>query len=190
MSISALKLYIYNMRKIYPGLIAIIFFLVIGSLLFVYREANPNAPTPSPEAYSMPKVDVDRRAGFAIFTNGVFRDFSNNKYHNLNSQVFITSGNPNIVVVKRSGITWDDFFKTLPMEITTDCLSTGTGQQFCSRENQTLKFFLNGIKDENLLSREIQDGDRVLISYGPENAEGLFEQLARLDKINEAEDAN
>lgn len=178
------------MRKLFPGLIAIMIFLFFGSIFFVYRGNKAVAPTPSPSPNSIPELEVDRKASFAIFTNGVFRDFSNNRYHNLDKNVFISSDAPNIVKVKRSGVTWNDFFKTLPMEITNDCLTTGTGQQFCNQGNQSLKFYLNGIKEENLLSGEIQDGDRALISFGLENAEGLFEQLAKLDKINPMEDEN
>ena len=57
---------------------------------------------------------VNKKASFAIFTNGTFRLFTAAMYHNLSEDVFIQADNPNIVHVKKTGITWDVFFKTLP----------------------------------------------------------------------------
>lgn len=115
-----------------------------------------------------PKVavkEVNIQASFAIFTNGTLREFTDSKYHNQAKDVFIQSDNPNIVRVKKEGITWDDFFKTLPMKLSKDCLLTGTKQTFCTDDNKTLRFFLNGKEDKNVLDKEIGNGDKLLVTY-------------------------
>lgn len=121
-------------------------------------------------------------ASFAIFTNGALRDFTNPRYHNQSKDVFIQSDNPNIIYVKKKGITWNDFFKTLPMQLSKDCLITGTGQKFCTNEDGSLKFYLNGQRDDNVLSKEIKNGDQALITYGNESEEEIKEQFQKIPK--------
>lgn len=131
-------------------------------------------------AASSSQDSVDYQAGFAIFTNGFFRIFTASMYHNLSKDVYIQADNPNITHVKKRGVTWDDFFKTLPFKLTTDCLITGTKEMFCTNENVSLKFYLNGVKINELLVQEIQEGDRVLITYGNENEEQIQNQLRQV----------
>lgn len=116
----------------------------------------------SPKSFS-----TDIKASFVIFTNGTLRNFTASMYHNLSADVYIQSDNPNIIHVKKEGITYDDFFKTLPIKLTDECLTTGTGQTFCTLEENSLKFYLNGREDKNLLDRQIQNEDKVLITFGP-----------------------
>lgn len=119
-------------------------------------------------------------ASFAIFTNGTFRIFSASMYHNLSSEVFIEAKNPNIVNVTKKGITWNDFFSTLPMKLTKQCLTTGTGQTFCTNNQGELKFYINARKDDEALNKIIQPGDKLLVSYGTESDEELDSQFAQI----------
>lgn len=144
-----------------------------------------------------PKVavkEVNIQASFAIFTNGTLREFTDSKYHNRSVDVFITrrlkaplitSENPNIVYVKKKGVTWNDFFKTLPspMKLTPECLTTGIGQQFCTDENSSLKFFLNGKREDNLLSKEIRHKDQALITYGNETDKEVEDQMSKIPVV-------
>lgn len=145
---------------------ATVIVLMIGFLFF--KNSQPqittvqNASTPLPTPLDE-KVDI--KASFTIITGKITRSFKAEKYHNLSSDVYIESSDPTIIYVKKSGITWDDFFKTLPMKLTKDCLTTGDGEIYCNGKEGTLKFFLNNREDENLLDREIKNGDRILIEY-------------------------
>ena len=147
-------------------LLTVIFgFGLIMGLFFVSTKQTG----PSPKSEKIPveiTKEVNYKANFAIFTNGTLRDFSSSRYHNLSKDVFIQADNPNIVQVKKEGITWDDFFKTLPMKLSKDCLVTGTKQTFCTDDNKTLRFFLNGKEDKNVLDKEIGNGDKFLVTYG------------------------
>lgn len=105
------------------------------------------------------------KATFTIVTNGLTRNFSAKMYHNLSLDVFIESTDPSQVIVKKKGVAWDDFFKTLPMQLTKDCLTTGTKEKFCTGENGTLRFYLNDKEDPGLLDKEIKEGDQALIQF-------------------------
>jgi len=155
--------------------LAILIVVVFSQLGRIPNQVSTPPPTSLP--ISQINEIVNYQAGFAIFANGVKRSFSNPKYHNLSADVFLTGQNPEIVNVKKKGATWDDFFKTLPMKVTNACLTTGTGQTFCTGEKDTLKFYLNGVKTVDLLDREIKDGDRTLISYGDESESQIQRQL-------------
>lgn len=106
-------------------------------------------------------------ATFEIYTNGTKRIFTDPKYHNLSTKVFLTTDNPNVINVQVSNITWDDFFKTLPMQLSKDCLVTGTKQTFCSNETSKLKFFINDIENPDALDREINPNDHLKVIYNP-----------------------
>ncbi|MBI2617544.1 hypothetical protein HYW55_05385 [Candidatus Gottesmanbacteria bacterium] len=125
---------------------------------------------------------VNKTAKFAIYTNGTFRVFTASMYLNLSEDVYIQGDSPNVVRVKKEGITWDDFFKTLPFKLTKDCLTTGTEETFCSGQKGTLRFYLNGIKTDDLLTREIEETDKALITYGDQSENQIQEQINQLDK--------
>lgn len=109
---------------------------------------------------------TDFTASFEIYTNGTRRIFTAAMYHNQSSVVFIQDPDPSIIYVKKTGITWADFFNTLPFSLSKECLITGTGQTFCSNENQILRFFLNNTDVPDALSLEIQPGDTLRVTYG------------------------
>lgn len=105
------------------------------------------------------------KATFTIVTNGLTRNFSAKMYHNLSPEVYIESTDPSQVHIKKKGTTWDNFFKTLPMQLTKECLVTGTKETFCTGENGTLRFYINDIEDKDLLDKEIKEGDKAQIQF-------------------------
>lgn len=123
---------------------------------------------------------VEYTASFAIFTNGIFRVFSAPMYHNRSKDVFIQADNPNIAHVKKAEITWNDFFKTLPIKLTKQCLTTGTKQTFCTNANDTLRFYLNGKRDQSALDKQIENGDKLLVSYGNKSEDLIEKQLQQV----------
>ena len=151
-------------------------------LLFKNQTNNPTISAPTNNISSTPSSNIRGKteANFAIYTNGTFRIFTDSRYHNRSQDVFISSANPNVVNVRKKGTTWNYFFKTLPMKLTKDCLTTGTGQIFCSNQTHTLKFFINGTKDDEALDREIKNEDQLLVSYGPKEDKNIELQLQNL----------
>jgi len=131
---------------------------------------------------STPEI-VDKQASFAIFTNGTLRVFTAKMYHNLSPNVFIEASNPNLIQIKKDGLSWSDFFATLPFKLTGECLTTGTGQTFCTGPKGTLSFYINGSRIDNALSKEIHTGDKILITYGNESAEQIQKQLDTLNSL-------
>jgi len=151
-------------------------FLFIAIQKWGYSPKNTPQAIIDQEAIVQPNTGselVDGRAGFSIFTNGTERIFSESKYHNQSPDVYIAPDETNIIKVKKEGVTWQQFFDSLPapMKVTPDCLYTGTGQSFCNTNTKTLRFFLNGKQETNLLQQTILDGDKVLLIYGDKNTD-------------------
>jgi hypothetical protein len=142
----------------------------------------PSTPVPSVEITEQAAVDFN--ASFAIFTHSTFRIFTAAMYHDLSDDVFIEGSNPNIVHVRKAGITWSDFFQTLPFSLDKECLTTGTGQTFCDREGGRLRFFINGIEDPDALNKVINEGDQLLVSFGNESEEDIQDQLQKVPRTN------
>lgn len=183
------------MKNVSKILIAVLFscgVIVIGGLYILSNfSSKPSVQTTitqqssiSEEATQSPNNDlIDYKAAFAIYTNGVFRVFTASMYHNLSEDVYIQSDNPNTVHVKKSAVTWDYFFKTLPFSLTKDCLVTGTKETFCTNQTKALKFYLNGVRNDDLLDTEIKPNDQALITYGNEEDAEIAKQLEKLSSI-------
>ena len=169
------------MSKAILLLLGILVATIVGyTLLGISSKKNKGQIVPTQGPITVTPVNVDFTAGFAIFTNGTFRVFTASMYHNLSKDVFIQTDDPNIVRVKKSGVTWDDFFKTLPFKLTKDCLTTGTKQTFCTNDNGKLRFYLNGKEDTSALDKQIARGDKLLVSYGNESEEQIQKRKAEL----------
>lgn len=152
-----------------------LFFNTPQTIQSLSQPTTQNTPTPSV---------IEATASFGIFTNGTIRIFTDKKYHNLSSDVYIETDTPSVIHVKKSGITWGDFFATLPMKVTNDCLTTGTGQMFCTNTNALLKFYINGKLTPSALEKVITNGDQLVISFGNENDIEIQQQLQQITNLN------
>lgn len=151
------------MKKIW--LVAPVVLAILIGLFLIRPETPVQQEASTPSASSPTPGPVDFTASFEIVTLGTTRTFTAERYHNLSSEVYITSDDPNTVHVKADGVTWADFFQTLPMKLTKKCLTTGTGQVFCTNETDELKFFINDTEDPQALNKKINSGDKLLVIY-------------------------
>ncbi len=149
-------------------LTAVVVVILIGGFIILNKSQTQNtavqiqsSPIPSPSV----ATETNITASFTIKTGNITRSFKAEKYHNRSEDVYIEAKDPSLVHVKSAGITWDDFFKTLPMQLTKDCLTTGDGETYCSGKDGTLKFYVNDIEDPNLLEKPINQNDKALIIF-------------------------
>jgi len=151
--------------------LSILIILILTSVLIILNKSQTpktSVKTPTPTlSIQEEKVNppVGGKASFSIVTGNITRSFKAEKYHNQSPDVYIDSVDSTIVHVKKKDITWNDFFKTLPMKLTKDCLITGDDETLCNGKNGTLKFYLNDVKTPNFLDRRIKDGDKALINF-------------------------
>lgn len=104
-------------------------------------------------------------AKFEIYTKGLKRVFTDKKYHNKSEKVYIEFPDPQLVHIYKPNVTWQAFFDTLPMELTPNCLVTGTGQKYCTGKSGTLNFYLNGSLDQLSLEKTINANDELVVKF-------------------------
>lgn len=164
------------MRKVIAISTAILILIAL-SLVYSRNLNNSKYSTSSPLKENQ---NIDIKASFLIYTNGTKRDFGFERYYNQSKNVYIDSSSPTTIQVKKRGTTWADFFSTLPMKLTDSCLTTGTGQIFCTNEDMQLKFYINGVLSPNFLQTEIKNNDQALIHYGSSSEEQIESELAEI----------
>jgi len=156
----------YN-RAVRNIVIGAVILVAIGTGIFLLKPDTAKAPDEMtvPQTESSEPQEANITATFTIITDGITRSFVNSKYHNLSEDVFVTAENPSQVHVMKTGIKWSDFFATLPMQLTKECLITGDGETLCNGVQGTLRFYLNDVEDIDLLDKEINQGDKALIQF-------------------------
>lgn len=150
------------MKKII--VIAFIIVLAVAAIVYLNRTTTSDKTSDQTSQYTTGKFE-SISANFEIYTFTTKRIFTDAKYHNQSENVYIEALDPSKIIVRSPNITWSDFFATLPMKLTKDCLTTGTGQVFCTGEPGTLKFFINGAGDPNALEKEINEGDLLKVIF-------------------------
>ena len=95
---------------------------------------------------------------------------------------FIHLENSNGYVIHRhsNDVPLDYFFETLNIGLKSDCIVFNDITEYCSNEDYTLKFYINGKQVDDLRDYLIINGDLILISYGSENQDEVAEQFAEL----------
>lgn len=151
------------MSKLFAVLFLLATAILVGSFLLKDKKSMVSDVPISTQQIQIKEVDF--KAEFYIYTNGTKRKFTDSKYHNKSNEVFIEAENTNLVRVRKTGVTWSNFFETLPMSLKKDCLTTGTNQSFCTGASGTLRFYINRMEDKDALDREIKEDDSLLVEY-------------------------
>ena len=126
---------------------------------------------------------VHEHADFKVYLNSQEYDFTQEKYQStdtneLDPDTHLHDGNGEIIHKHKSGITLGYFFETIGMAFTDSCLTLDTGEEFCSDDNATLKFLVNGQSNDQFGAYEFRDEDQILISYGNEGEAVIQEQIS------------
>lgn len=121
-------------------------------------------------------------ANITVFINGRQYDFAKPEYY-MKSTLLHVDNNQNIkdagsvlhMHAKDVPMSW--FFESLGMKLTKDSLTIANGEVLKKENGNTLKFYLNGKKVDELGNYVFQPLDKLLISYGPENDPGIQSQI-------------
>lgn len=112
-------------------------------------------------------------------------DFSQSKYQSTEEKSFhpdthFHDGNGKIIHKHRTGITLGDLFSSIGIQFNTTCFTIDTKEQFCNDDKKTLKFFVNGTRNDQYDTYELKNEDKILISYGDEATEEIQTQIASI----------
>ena len=107
-------------------------------------------------------------------------DFSLPTYQIKTSWIHFEGGDGTTVHKHAKGVKMGYLFQSLKLKLDDTCFVFQDGRQFCTNQDYTLKFYINGEKVNDIGNYEPMDNDRILIVYGaesPEEIQGLLLQL-------------
>ncbi|VVB58432.1 Uncharacterised protein [Candidatus Anstonella stagnisolia] len=141
-------------------------------------------------------------ADFKMYVNGQALDFSQAKYQeplgpngtdtnctNESTLAHLHGGDGDVVHKHATGVTWGYFFSTIGINLTDNCIVLDNGTAFCNSENGKWRYFVNGRETGAVRDTEIKNLDRVLITYGANDAQ-ISGQLASVTSKAAAESTN
>jgi len=141
-------------------------------------------------AFVPPPQGVHYHANFAVFVDGDRVDLSADRFMEdvaacsadpdavrPEDRVHLHGNDPDVVHVHHGGATWGHLFANLGMGLGEDYLILADGRRlFDGEEGRALAFVVNDLRVPDLHNRPIRSEDRVLVSVGPEPAEGTLER--------------
>lgn len=158
--------------------------ILIGlSVVLSGCNLNQSAVAPVDESLTAPLQEVDQHASLAIVINGTPLDLTKSQYSQVNDLAYLDAKNPGIIQIKKSPLTWSDFFEQTPFVVTPDCLTIDIRSTYCSEGDAYLKVFLNGVRIHDPNNRLLSQGDELLLSYGSEEGDVLLRQLSLIPKL-------
>jgi len=152
--------------------------LVVGYASFAFVTMGTDTPGAPPGAGKL--GDEHEHASLLVRIFGDKFDFSATTYQIKSSWIHFEESDGNTIHRHSSGVTLDYLFGTLGLDIDEDCYIFGDGRQFCTNEDYSLKYFINGDSVNDINDYVIQDDDRILISYGSETEDQIADQMNEL----------
>lgn len=122
-------------------------------------------------------------AGILVRIYGDKFDFSAYQYQIKSDWIHFEGKEENTIHRHASGVTLEYLFETLNITVNEECYIFPDIRQFCTNEDYSLKFYINGENVNDIRDYEINESDRILISYGNEDENGIAEQLNELEEL-------
>ena len=108
-------------------------------------------------------------------------DFSTPNYQVKTSWIHFENSDGDTVHRHSTGVELEFMFNSMKIALDDKCFVFPDGRQFCTNEDYSLKFYVNGQKVDDIRYYVVQEDDRILISYGNESQEQIDKQLSELN---------
>ena len=154
-------------------------FAVVGYSVFIFMTMGVNAPGAPAGAGLL--GDEHEHASLLVKIFGDTFDFSVPSYQIKSSWIHFEESDGSTIHRHASGIMLGYLFDGLKIGVDSECYVFPDGRQFCTNEDYSLKYFINHQKVSDIQNYVLEDGDRILITYGSETPEKIEEYLIQLD---------
>ncbi len=161
------------------GIVAV---LAISSYNF-YELSTHVVPQGEPPGAG-PLGAVNVRAGLLTMIYGQQFDYSSPAYQIKSRYIDFEKSDGETVHMHAANVTLGFLFDSLKIGLTDKCFTFPDKRNFCTDDKYSLKFFINHHQVQDLRNYVMNDNDRILISYGNENATQIAAQLAKVDSFS------
>ncbi|PIW32798.1 MAG: protein-disulfide isomerase [Nitrosopumilales archaeon CG15_BIG_FIL_POST_REV_8_21_14_020_37_12] len=152
--------------------------VIVGYSAYTFATMSQTAPG-GPENAG-PLGSDHAHAAILVKIFGDSFDFSAPAYQIKSSWIHFEGRDGSTIHKHATGVTLGYLFETLGLGLDDQCFRFQDGRNFCTNEDYSLKFYINGEKVDDIRDYEISEDDRILISYGGETQEELESQLLEL----------
>jgi len=160
------------------GVLALIA-VIVGYAGWIFVNMSDNAPG-GPEGAGKLGSEHSHAALLVKIFGDTF-DFSPPAYQIKSSWIHFEARDGTTIHKHATGVTLGYLFDTLKIGLDDKCFVFPDGRSFCSNEDYSLVFYINGKQVPDIKDYSINDNDRILISYGAETPEEIQAQLLELD---------
>ena len=160
------------------GILALIA-IIVGYAGYEFVNMDSNVPGAPPGAGKL--GDEHEHASLLVRIFGDKFDFTSPTYQIKSSWIHFEDRDGTTIHRHSSGVTLDYLFANIGISIDNECYKFPDGRQFCTNEDYSLKYFINHEPVKDINDYVLEQGDRILITYGSETPEQIEEQLMELD---------
>jgi len=178
------------------GILALIA-VIVGYSVFVFMtQVDTSGALGAPDGAGR-LGDEHEHASLLVRIFGDKLDFSSPAYQIKSSWIHFEDSDGTTIHRHSSGVTLGYLFDSLNIVVGWEsagykdlfadneqldpCFIFPDGRQFCDNEDYRLKFYINHVEQQSIYNYVLEDGDRILITYGNETPEQIEEQLRELD---------
>jgi len=184
-------------------LVIAISFVIVSSGFFAYyfmnqeeidsqimQNMNVDPEKKLVNRYSIGEYGSDHaHAAIAVFVDGEQLNFGKQQFQLSSKYIHFENHNPYLIHKHATGVPLEMLFASFGMKVTLDCIILNydvsedikTGR-FCTGQNQSLVFYVNGEKHYSDISQYVlEHNDRILVSFG--DAESISKHLSYLESL-------
>jgi hypothetical protein len=130
--------------------------------------------------------EVLEKQADAVVLVKIFGDeftFEHPNYQMKNPHIFFADGDGNSIHRYHEDATMELLFNSMNIGIDHQCYVFPDGKAFCTTDEYSMKYFLNGKLVSDIRDHIVQNNDRILITFGGETDKQIQEYLSRLNSI-------
>lgn len=180
-------------------------FVIVSSGFFSYYFINQdeidskiiqNTIRLDPERNLVNQYDVGEygsdhaHAAIVVFLDGKQMNFGLQQFQLSSKYIHFENHNPYIIHKHATGVPLEMLFVSLGLKITPECIilnydesSKSKNHSFCTDEDSSLVFYINGEKHHADISQYVvEHNDRIMISFG--DTKSISKHLAYLDSLD------
>ena len=111
-------------------------------------------------------------------------DFSLPSYQTKSMLIHFEDDYGLIVHRHATGVDLGSLFESIDMKFDDQCITLDNGTSYCNNADKTLKFFVNKVSNDIYDNYVLNDGDKILITYGNETEEQIESQFNILNLVD------
>ena len=153
--------------------------VIVGYAGFMFVNMTETAPG-GPEGAGAFRSEHSHTAILVKIFGDTF-DFDSPAFQIKSNWIHFEGNDGSTIHKHATGVKLGYLFETLSIGLDDQCFIFPDGKSFCTNEDYTLKFFINGEQVDDIREYEGMDDDRILIVFGAETPEEIESYLLQLE---------